>query len=355
MKISDEKNVKKDERTRAYINPVRITWQNGTRDAERLLEPARGQVSGEARHGVILPFGGSLVIDFGRELHGGVQLLTANTGKGPRKMQCRIRFGESVSEAMGSPDNDHSIHDTQLDISVWGWLEYGCTGFRFVRIDMLTPDAELEIKEFRAVSLMRDLEWKGMFECSEPLLNEIWRVGAYTAQLCLQDYLWDGIKRDRIVWMGDVHPELMTLSSVFGRLDSVEQSLDLMRDESPLPRYMNGISSYSLWWIIAQHDWFMFHGEKHYLEQQREYLKRLLEHLITTLISADGWENMPERRFLDWPTENDPEAKHAGFQALLILALEAGGELCRSLEENDLFHEMSKESRIDAFKNNDVE
>ena len=32
----------------------------------------------------------------------------------------------------------------------------------------------------------------------------------------MQDYLWDGIKRDRLVWIGDMHPETRTILAVFG-------------------------------------------------------------------------------------------------------------------------------------------
>jgi alpha-L-rhamnosidase len=41
-------------------------------------------------------------------------------------------------------------------------------------------------------------------------------VGADTVHLCMQDYLWDGIKRDRLVWIGDMHPEVSTINAVFG-------------------------------------------------------------------------------------------------------------------------------------------
>ena len=35
---------------------------------------------------------------------------------------------------------------------------------------------------------------------------------------------------------------------------------------------MNGISSYSLWWLILQHDWYRYHGDLGYLGEQRDYL-----------------------------------------------------------------------------------
>jgi hypothetical protein len=99
-------------------------------------------------------------------------------------------------------------------------------------------------------------------------LNRIWETGAYTVQLNMQDYLWDGAKRDRLVWIGDMHPETMTICSVFGPQDIAPKSLDLIRDETPLPKWMNGISSYSMWWVLIQHSWYRYTGNAAYLLEQ---------------------------------------------------------------------------------------
>ena len=76
----------------------------------------------------------------------------------------------------------------------------------------------------------------------------------------MQEYLWDGIKRDRLVWIGDMQTEVMTIASVFGYSDIVPRSMDLVRDETPVGTWMNGISSYSLWWIFLQYDFYMSYG-----------------------------------------------------------------------------------------------
>ena len=102
-----------------------------------------------------------------------------------------------------------------------GTVEVGNTGFRFVRIDLLDQNRSVPLLGVRAVFLHRDLEYKGSFTCSDTLLNKIWNTGAYTVQLCMQDYLWDGIKRVQVVWIGDMHPETMTLLSVFGAMYSL--------------------------------------------------------------------------------------------------------------------------------------
>jgi alpha-L-rhamnosidase len=151
----------------------------------------------------------------------------------------------------------------------------------------------------------------------------------------MQDYLWDGIKRDRLVWIGDMHPETSTISAVFGNNEVVTKSLDLTRDITPLPQYMNGMISYSMWWVIIQRDWYMNTGDLKYLQQQKTYLAALLKQL-STKIDANNSEALDGGgRFLDWPSSENPKAVHAGLQAMLILTLEAGAELSVILNDNN--------------------
>ena len=53
-------------------------------------------------------------------------------------------------------------------------------------------------------------------------------------------------------------------------------------------------------------------------------------------IDENGKEKMPEGRFLDWPSNANPQAIHAGLQALMILAFDAGQTLCLDLGEEQL-------------------
>jgi hypothetical protein len=150
----------------------------------------------------------------------------------------------------------------------------------------------------------------------------------------MQDYLWDGIKRDRMVWAGDMHPELMTISNVFGYNEVVPKSLDFVRDHTPLPKFMNGIPSYSMWWVMMQYDWYRFHGKLDYLKQQKSYLIPLLD-LLRKYVDEKGSEKLDSVgfRFLDWPSSIDKKAIHAGLQALMVMTFEKGAKLCTVLGE----------------------
>ncbi|MBN8854854.1 MAG: alpha-L-rhamnosidase [Sphingobacteriales bacterium 50-39] len=338
------KTAQSTETVRRYLSPVKIVWRAENvhiENAERLLLPGNGQADLANKDMCVLRSEGgiqpALLLDFGRELHGGLQIVTGMHKSG-KPVRVRVRFGESASEAMSEIEprqnatNDHAMRDEVVQLPWLGKLEIGNTGFRFVRIDLLDADAELQLKEVRAIFTFRDLRYLGSFHCSDTLLDKIWLTGAYTVQLNMQDYLWDGIKRDRLVWVGDMHPETSTISAVFGNNEIVPKSLDLSRDITPLPAWMNGISTYSMWWIIIHRDWYYHNGNLPYLQQQKDYLVRLLAQIIGK-IDSSGREQLDGTRFLDWPSSENKKGVDAGLQAMMIWALTDGADLCRILDE----------------------
>lgn len=343
---SQGSEVRSTELARRYLSPVRIVWMSDNsgktiKNPESLLKPGNGQADLNRGNYTILKSAGDslpgILLDFGREIHGGIQLVTTINNSKPAG-RVRIRFGESTGEAMSDTKpngatNDHATRDFVVTLPWLGNLEVGNSGFRFVRIDLAEPSAGIEIKEVSAVFIFKDIPYKGSFECDDNRLNEIWMTGAYTVHLNMQDYLWDGIKRDRLVWVGDLHPEVMTVMSVFGKDEVVPKSLDLARDLTPLPGWMNGISSYSMWWILIHRDWYYYQGDRPYLEQQKPYLTSLLRQLAAR-IDPSGREILDGGRFLDHPSGGNKEAIHAGLQALMVMSFRAGADLCKILNDD---------------------
>ena len=131
----------RDSRIREYLSPVRIIWQQDSVQIENehyLLSPGNGQAdlsnsrvcvmrSTDARHPALL-------LDFGKEIQGGIQLVTGMPAS-QKPVRIRVRFGESVSEAMCEIDgkngatNDHAVRDFQLSLPWLGVAEVGNSGF----------------------------------------------------------------------------------------------------------------------------------------------------------------------------------------------------------------------------------
>ena len=336
-----------DTRVRSYLTPQRMVWKfdGGGRlltNPESLLAKGNNGQSDLTNKKICVMRSTvderpAILLDFGKEIQGGLQIVTGMGNNTPVKI--RVRFGESVSEAMSEiggvqgATNDHAMRDFEVELPWLGVAEVGNSGFRFVRIDLLTEKVELFIKEINAIFVYRDIPYLGSFRCNDERLNKIWMTGAYTVHLNMQEYVWDGIKRDRLVWLGDLHPEVMTINSVFGYNDAVPRSLDLARDITPIPKWMNGHCGYSLWWIIIHRDWYRYHGNLEYLKEQKQYLTGLIE-LLLTKIEASGKEKLDGgERFLDWPSSPNRKGVDAGLQALMVIAFQSAAEMYTALDE----------------------
>lgn len=352
MKLTEKFGVKPfdtDPRKRYYLRPTRIVTTSGdVSHPEEMLKDRAGQISFDSTGCTILRKGGMILVDFGREIHGSVRLLVQWTK--PKRVTVNVRFGESVTEALTpTPEkgstNDHANRDFRLTLSGFSGTDTNESGFRFAAIE-LADGEEIALKAIEGVLIIRDIEYVGSFGCSDPEITKIYDTAAYTAHLNMQEYMWDGIKRDRLVWIGDMHPEVMTICSVFGDNEVVPRSLDSVRDVTPLTAksegqramWMNGVPSYTIWWLMCQRDYYMQNGNLEYLKEQKEYIKELAP-VLCSLVKDDGSENFPEWRFLDWPTNDDPVAKHCGLQGLLSLGLGTVAYFCDIFGEEEIASE----------------
>ncbi|MBR1434631.1 MAG: alpha-L-rhamnosidase [Bacteroidales bacterium] len=322
-----------------YLQPTRIVWETGVENSSALLRPYAGQAALQERNVMVMKKGSAVLVDFGKEIQGRVQIVRSLSGGGP--INVRVRMGESVAEAMSdvhaegsTATNDHAMRDLHIEVPSLGVAETNRSGFRFARIDV-EDDVVLNVVALRAVSEYRDLPYLGTFNCSDDRLNQIWKTGAYTVQLNMQEYVWDGIKRDRLVWIGDMHPEVTTITTVFGEQPVVKKSLDFIRDITPADQWMNGYITYSMWWLLIQRDHYRYTGNLEYLKEQHDYISKLLDHIMENI---DGNKEAFKGgvRFVDWPTADKRDVIHAGMQCVALMSMEAGAEIARLLGDKQM-------------------
>lgn len=315
-----------------YRFAERIVSAEGVKNAEAFTQQRVLQIGLNETECVCFQGGAYIVLDFGKELAGGVRILTFFV-KGEKKV--RLRFGESVAEACSEvgtergywkATNDHSLRDFCVELQNYSDMRFGQTGFRFLRIDFLS-DGELYLKTAVAATEIDARLYSGTFECSDALVNEIWNTAAYTLRLCLQNgYFWDGVKRDRLVWIGDLYPEMKAAHYLYGDVPETVRSLDFVKSETPLPKWMNNIPSYSLWWLLILAEEYSVYGMKPAFNAYLPYVNGLLAQ-ISEFVAEDG-KLLFERNFVDWQTNytpNEPQEKktdsETGVAYLMKIAL----------------------------------
>ena len=300
-----------------YIYAKKISFEQGVVNADNLLIKKELQIGLSETKTTVFKTNGAVILDFGKEICGGVRILTFR-GK---NIPARIRFGESLSECCSdiggdkNATNDHSVRDFTVYLQDYSDMTFGQTGFRFVRLDLY---GEAIVKSVLAESYVLKKPVKYQYSGDDSLIRQIYYTAKRTVDLCAsKGYLWDGVKRDRLVWIGDIHPEMLALTSLYGRLPLIERSIDFVKEQTPLPEWMNGYSMYSMWWIIIIADYCDRTGAFDYAEKQIDYLEGLIGQMLSC-VSEDGELGYPNY-FVDWPTSGKPDEK-TGVRAINVIA-----------------------------------
>ena len=309
-----------------YLIPEKTVYIKGNiKNEQTLLVKKPEQIALGEQDTAIFKGECKIVFDFGHEIQGGVRILTHYITDG---MPVRLRFGESLTEALTpagvkNATNDHSLRDFTVSLPQLSDQEFAQTGFRFLCIEFY--GGEYYIKNVYAKSVYEQRKVEGSFICSDERLNKIYSVAQKTLLLCMQHgMIWDGIKRDRLVWIGDLHPETLGLLYTSSEIENLENCIDFATKETPPNFWMNGHASYSFWWILTLHDYLRFTGKKEKVGLYVDYLDKLVKN-IDDKIEENGKTHFPNY-FLDWPSSGTEDSK-TGCIALLKIAMQKAKEI----------------------------
>ncbi|OUS77070.1 hypothetical protein B1748_07895 [Paenibacillus sp. MY03] len=257
---------------------------------------------------------GALLIDFGKETFGYVQLHDIR-GQG----KVRLVYGESLEEA-----NDFEHCETYDIVDVTS-LTTSLTlsrsrALRYVRI---TSDEGVSIGSVTLLYEYLPLTYRGQFKSSNEKLNQIWEVSSYTFHLNTREFFLDGIKRDRWVWSGDAYQSYLMNYYLFFDLPVTQRTMIALRGKDPIEHHLNTIMDYTLYWFMGLEDYYQFTGDLSFIRDQYDSMLRLIK-FCESRSNEDG---MLEGQngdwvFVDW-ADMDKEGALAFEQMLYCLSLES--------------------------------
>ncbi len=315
-----------------YILPKKIIKCEGVENVGTLLKKKELQIGLTEQEFCTVHSGSYIILDYGKELCGGVRILTFHA----EASKVRIRFGESLSECCSdiggkqNATNDHAERDFYVNPPQFSDQTYGNSGFRFVRLDFF---GDAKIKSVLAESNLYGKRASYRYSGDDKLIAKIFSVAKHTLDLCASSgYIWDGIKRDRLVWIGDMHPEAIAFTTLYGRTEVIERSLDFVRDQTPLPTWMNTMPAYSLWWIIILADYCEYANAPDFLARNADYLEALTKQ-VNGCVKEDGELCFPSY-FVDWPTKDKADEK-AGVRAIAVMAAKRAVNMLKALGRDE--------------------
>lgn len=268
--------------------------------------------------------GAYVILDYGKELCGSLRFITADTGG--ENAFFRVTLGESLTEACSSVENssatnDHAPREFTAQIAGLSDLTVGQSGFRFAKVELIS-EKPVMIYNIFAVSTLPYFEKEGYLHTGDPELDRIAETAAYTLKLTLQNgYIWDGIKRDRLVWAGDLNPEILVATYLYGDIVNVPNSLRFLAGETPADAWINFIPSYSAWWVINLCDYCRLTNNQAFYAEQRQYALDVIANFDRCIADSGEMDFSVAPHymafFLDWPTADTPDAK-IGTASLIV-------------------------------------
>ncbi|WBL24689.1 alpha-L-rhamnosidase-related protein [Zunongwangia sp. HGR-M22] len=272
--------------------------------------------------------GNGELVDFGKETFGYIKVHGLK-GEG----QLSLYYGESREEAMDSARCE-TLDYIQFDGNQPS--EYTHDESKAFRYVQLQADASIEYDSISMLYEYLPLDYRGEFNSSDELLNEIWDVSAYTMHLTSREFFIDGIKRDRWIWSGDAYQSYLMNYYLFFDNNSVERTLLALRGKEPVTAHINTIMDYSLYWFVGIYDYYLYTGDTSFIEQFYPRMKSLMEFVLGRRNKSGFLEPLEgDWVFIDW-ADGLPKTGEVSFeQMLLARSLEAMARSAEIAGENN--------------------
>ncbi|HVS95357.1 MAG TPA: hypothetical protein VHE54_02695, partial [Puia sp.] len=256
-----------------------------------------------------------LLVDFGKESFGYIDLHGLQGTGG-----VSLYYGESRQEAL-SVDSCEVLDRLWIRTRHTGdTLLPGSRAFRFVNVQW-TGDIHVD-----SVSMLFEyapLAVRGSFRCSDPEINRIWDVAAYTFHLNTREFFIDGIKRDRWSWSGDAYQSYLMNYYLFFDSATVKRTLWALRGKDPVTSHINTIMDYSFYWFMGIYDYYRYTGDSAFIRLCYPRMVSLMNWVLGRR-DANGWlQGLPgDWLFIDWADGLSKQGELSFEQMVFVRSLE---------------------------------
>ena len=165
------------------------------------------------------------------------------------------------------------------------------------------------IDEVRATFTSYPVRYEGSFECSDPELNRLWKVGRWVTQICMQTHHLDSPHhQEPISDPGDYLIEALNSYYAFGESALARQDLRKFARTLEQRHYQSFHTSYSLLWLQMLVQYYQYTGDAELVRELAPDVRALLDRFETYIGKNGLISNAPNYMFMDW-------VEIAGFNA----------------------------------------
>jgi len=222
---------------------------------------------------------------------------------------------------------------------------FDSNGFRYAYILVHGASGSITFKGFSVRESLYPWQEGPWFECSDEKLNTIFEAGIRTVQLNSHDAFLDCPTREQRAWVGDsvVHQMVHLATNADWRLAQHNVVIgNSPRSDGILPMSVVGeieasgtytIPDWSLHWVHAVHNLYLFKGEKAVIKSFMPTVERILRWYAPYQTSSGLLKDVPEWNLIDWCSVL-VEDTSAVINALWARGLKEFAEMAEWLEEH---------------------
>lgn len=225
------------------------------------------------------------------------------------EMPSRKAHRDSVSgkDVIGNYDVFISNGEAEQYYSPLWWRTW-----RYLKVEVVTQDDTLYLDQIGGQETRYPLEAEASFTTNYPRIDEIWKVGWRTAQLCAHETYVDCPYYEQLQYVGDTRIQALVSLYVSGDDRLVRKAITDFED-SRIPdgltqsRYPCAteqiIPTYSLFWISMLHDYWMLRDDPAFVEQHLSGVESVLDWYLGYVASSGMLNPHPWWNFVDWANE----------------------------------------------------
>ena len=196
------------------------------------------------------------------------------------------------------------------------------------------------------------VEYYGSFECSDPVLNQIWDLGTYTTQLCMEDAFLDCPWRERGQWWGDARIEALIGYYAFGDTLLMRRGLRQIAQSQREDGVTHGcypsageniLPDFTCIWIISLWEYYLHSGDRALLEELFPGVLKALAWFEQFADEAGVVSDVPHWVFIDW-ADVDKRGAVAALNCYLLGALRHAQLMAAALGDEERERSFAKQA-----------
>ena len=177
------------------------------------------------------------------------------------------------------------------------WMSATPKGFRYVMVICRNVQESVEIRQVDFVQLQAEHKNPGSFQCSSPVLDNVWNIGVRTLETTMRSVYIDSPTKDQAQSLPDSMIQSLAGYCVYGEFEQAGRALEAFALSQLETGEINAISpsgvfqalpDYSLCWPVWLHRHYQYSGDTALIMRMMPTLKKLMFYYNEIATEPDG-------------------------------------------------------------------